>query len=55
MEFFLGNSTEHGRLGFNLTYDANVYRTEDVKEFIEECRLATLHYLGGDAAIKGKL
>ncbi len=54
-ELFLGNSTERGQLGFGVTFDKNVYTTADVKEFVEECGLATLHYLGGAAVSKGKL
>lgn len=55
MEFFLGNGTERGMLGLGVTFDRNVYTIADVKEFVEECRLATLHYLGGAAVPKGKL
>ena len=55
MEFFLGNATERNCLALSLTYDGNVYRKEDVEEFIEECRQATLYYLSGDTMIKGKL
>lgn len=54
-EFFLGNGTERGQLGFGVTFDRNVYTTTDVKEFVEECRLATLHYLGAAPVSKGKL
>ncbi|KAI1795882.1 hypothetical protein LXA43DRAFT_989906 [Ganoderma leucocontextum] len=55
MEFFLGNATERGMLGLGVTFDRNVYKTADVEEFVEECRLATLYYLGGTALCKGKL
>ena len=55
MEFFLSNSTEHNRIGLGLTYDGNVYRREDVEEFVEECRQATLDYLGEQKMVKGKL
>nr|VWO98643.1 Transcription factor MBP1 [Ganoderma boninense] len=54
-EFFLGNGTERGQLGLWITFDRNTYTTADVKEFVEECRLAILHYLGAAVASKGKL
>ncbi|TBU50776.1 hypothetical protein BD309DRAFT_944652 [Dichomitus squalens] len=54
-EFFLGNGTERGRLGLAVTFDKNTYKTEDVEEYIDECRQATLNYLGGGIASKGKL
>ncbi|KAH9946117.1 uncharacterized protein BXZ73DRAFT_72957 [Epithele typhae] len=55
MEFFLGNMTERHQIGLGLTYDANVYQLADVEEFMEECRQATLYYLGRNDAIKEKL
>ena len=55
MEFFLGNATEHDHIVLNLMYDANVYSKDVVEEFIEECRQATLHYLGGASEVRGKL
>ena len=54
-EFFLGNGTERGRLGLVVTFDKNTYKTEDVEEYVYECRQATLHYLGGGLVFKGKL
>ena len=41
--------------GLVVTFDKNTYKTEDVEEYVDECRQATLHYLGRGSVIKGKL
>ncbi|KAI0748121.1 hypothetical protein C8Q80DRAFT_1170267 [Daedaleopsis nitida] len=55
MEFFLANSTDRDQIGLSVTFDANVYSRAVAEEFIEECRQATLFYLGGDGIPKPKL
>ncbi|KAI0636975.1 hypothetical protein C8Q77DRAFT_1215834 [Trametes polyzona] len=57
MEFILSSATARGHIDLTLTYDANVYRTEDAEEYMRECRLAALYYFGNEEAgpTKGKL
>lgn len=55
MEFFLANSTDRNQINLAVTFDANVYSRAIAEEFIEECRQATLFYLGGDGKPKPKL
>ncbi len=44
----VGSATIGGHITILLTYDANVYRSEDAEEYLNECRLATLYYFGTD-------
>ena len=55
MEFFLASSTERDQIGLSLTFDANVYTKADAEEFMQECRIAILHYLGTDVVPRAKL
>ncbi|KAI0670387.1 hypothetical protein C8Q78DRAFT_1035959 [Trametes maxima] len=55
MEFFLGNWTSRDRIHLTLTYDGNVYRKEDVEEYLQDCREAALYYFAEDENARVKL
>jgi hypothetical protein len=46
-QLYLSAWTLDGRLNFTSFYDANVYSTEIVREWINEMQAATEWYLGG--------
>lgn len=45
-ELYLGASTSKNRLSFFLYWDSNTYSDDLVREWAEEVKSATLHYLG---------
>lgn len=47
-EFYLNGVTYKNCLRFNMYWDSNVYDRSLVDEWVEDVKMATMWYLGGD-------